>query len=165
VEWEGMLDQPKMWKCSIEQLYQSPVVSKFQDTRNIRPYVGLLGSESGVALFCEAVVDGLATMLQEDHICVQTSSYHLCVTVCLQLVGSAWLFFEENPAFHVNCHWGLLTVWSSNFQEWSSTSHYLNMSRVPFSIWCLSTSFPLLHYSSLEVCSLLSWSPEGTWTM
>jgi hypothetical protein len=97
-----MLDQPKMWKCSIEQLYQSPVVSKFQDTRHIGPYVGLLGSESGVALFCEAVVDGLTTMLQEDHICVQTSSCHPCVTVCLQLAGSAWLFFEENPAFHVN---------------------------------------------------------------
>jgi hypothetical protein len=58
--------------------------------------------KSGVALFCEAVVDGLTTMLQEDHICVQTSSCHPCVTVCLQLAGSAWLFFEENPAFHVN---------------------------------------------------------------
>jgi hypothetical protein len=85
----GCWDQPKMWKCSIEQLYQSPVVSKFQDTRH-RPYVGLLGSESGVALFCEAVVDGLTTMLQEDHICVQTSSCLLVLQSACSWLASAW---------------------------------------------------------------------------
>lgn len=82
-----MLDQPKMWKCSIEQLYQSPVVSKFQDTRHIRPYVGLLGSESGVALFCEAVVDGLTTMLQEDHICVRDKQLP---SLCYSLPAAGW---------------------------------------------------------------------------
>jgi hypothetical protein len=66
----------------MEQLYWSPVVSKFQDTRHIVPYVGLLGLESGVAFFCEDVVHGLTTMLQNGRICVQASSCHCCV-VCL----------------------------------------------------------------------------------
>jgi hypothetical protein len=41
----------------------------------------LLGLESGVAFFCEAVVYGLATMLQNGRICVQASGCHCCV-VC-----------------------------------------------------------------------------------
>jgi hypothetical protein len=57
-----------------------------------------------------------------------------CVTVCLQLAGQCMVVFWGKSCISCQCHWGLLTVWSSSFQEWSSTSHYLNMSRVPFSI-------------------------------